>query len=282
MTVSSATVATVAHADQDEFGPVDEILGETARDLSDNPCLGRFSILVTCPLDIDGVSECCTADLLFGAQLEPEGEGERQLVGDLQASMQLSRSLSGVAGVTADGNEAWREFHTRYNPWIRRAVRAYRVRPSDRNDCAQEVWIAILCKLESFDTQRLPCRFGRWMATLIQNQIRVFLRRRVVAPDESLGHLESYPDRADRSPAAVYRQRTTQWAVREVLEELRGRLPAASFSVIELRWLRDASVPDTAAALGITCEQVHYRQYRAMKKLGQLLRVRGLDELGAI
>ncbi len=231
------------------------------------------------PPEIDGVSQCCTADLHFGAQIEPDGEGERQLVGDLQAGMQLSRSLSGVAGATADGNGAWRQFHARYNPWIRRAVRAYRVRPCDRDDCAQEVWSVILRKLESFDTQRVPCRFHRWLLTLIQRRIAGFLRRRLGNHSEGLGQLESYADRADLSPTTLYQRQTTRRLVREVFAELRERLPALTFAVIDLRCLKEESVPDIAARLGVTGEQVWYREYRAMKRLRQLLKMRGLDDL---
>ena len=48
--------------------------------------------------------------------------------------------------------------------------------------------------------------------------------------------------------------------------------------MLDLRRIKEESVPDVAARLGVTCEQVWYREYRAMKRLRQLLEMRGLDE----
>jgi len=215
---------------------------------------------------------------MLQAELETDQERERQFVADLQATRQRSRSLLGTPEATRGGIEAWQEFYARYNPWIRRAVRARRVRTCDLDDCVQDVWTLLLCKLDRFDCQRRPCRFRLWLLTMIQRQVARFSRRSVSDRGTSLGQLESYADRADLSPAAVCQRHRTMRLVREVFAQLRERLPAVSFKVMELRWLKEESVPDIAATLGITREQVWYRLYRARNKLCELLKMRGLDD----
>jgi hypothetical protein len=58
------------------------------------------------------------------------------------------------------------------------------------------------------------------------------------------------------SPAELYERRRVPRLVQEAIVELRQRLSAVSFSVVEQRWFGGDSVPEIAARLGLTCEQV--------------------------
>ena len=59
--------------------------------------------------------------------------------------------------------------------------------------------------------------------------------------------------------------------VREAVEALRGRATPVSHAVLQMRVLEGRGVDEVATALGLTPEQVWYRQHRLMGRLRELL-----------
>jgi RNA polymerase sigma factor (sigma-70 family) len=229
------------------------------------------------PLEFRGINQSDAPRLHAQAECEAGGGGEQQLVRDVQAYVRMLPSRLALRGVAPECSRAWREFYAEYNPLIRRVVRACRVRARDLDDCVQEVWTVLLRKLDTFDSQRLPWRFRAWLTTLVQHQVAGFFRRSVRDLGRDAADPEFCADRTDLSPADLYERRRDLRLVQEAIVELRRRLSAVSFSVVERRWFGGENVPEIAARLGLTCEQVWYREYRGLKKLRQLLLNRGVD-----
>ena len=51
------------------------------------------------------------------------------------------------------------------------------------------------------------------------------------------------------------------------MEEQRAQLSETNWRLLQMRCLEGRSVPEVASELGLTSEQVWYRQHRLMKKL---------------
>ena len=61
-----------------------------------------------------------------------------------------------------------------------------------------------------------------------------------------------------------------QWeleTLRTVLTELQGEVSEVNYRVLHMRLLEGRAVQDVATTLGLTREQVWYRQHRTLKKL---------------
>jgi hypothetical protein len=68
-----------------------------------------------------------------------------------------------------------------------------------------------------------------------------------------------------------HERRGVRGLVTDVLAELSGRVSASSYQILRLRWIEGRSLPEIAAALGLTPAQVRFRHHRVKQKFRRLV-----------
>lgn len=199
---------------------------------------------------------------------EPEGD-ERDLVRDTQDY--LDARAHGRTH-SARLNAAWERFYRLAAPLIRGGVRARGLSGADRDDCEQEIWTEVVAQLGQ--SRYDPARGGlrTWLSALARHKAMDVIRRRTRHPLESLddGALMALPGR-DPDPATEYEHHREEALVRRGLAELSRQVSECSYRVLLLRSIEERAVPEVAAALGLTPEQVRLRHCRVKRDLRQLV-----------
>lgn len=150
---------------------------------------------------------------------------------------------------------------------IARVLRRFPLQDTDRDDCRQAVWEAIL-----------TTRCGRfqggdptaWLATLARNKAIDFLRRRRRSPHISLVSDEVGPATGD-SERDRARARSI---IRPALERLEACSDPRSFLVFYLHWIEGWSLREAAEVVGLEPGPARQRHHRLMIKLRKLIGAR--------
>jgi RNA polymerase sigma factor (sigma-70 family) len=181
-------------------------------------------------------------------------------------------------GVTPSAHlaAAWEQFYSALDPQIRRGVALNRVPMPDRSDCIQEIWLAIVSRLEHFRPDPSRARLRTWVAALVRNISINCIRNRHRHPLEQLDATQTLTIPATESTAAESLERTaTQSLVQEALKDRSVRVSPDSFRVLYARWIEGRTIPEIAADLNLSPQQVrarHYRVIRRFHRFAQLLR----------
>jgi RNA polymerase sigma-70 factor, ECF subfamily len=181
---------------------------------------------------------------------------------------------------------ATEELLGRYRPQLRRMV-AIRLDPLlrarfDPSDVVQSV-LAEAARKMMVALNNEPERFYPWLRQLAWDRLARLYRDHVRTEKRSVDREE--PNWQAQVADDSMLQLADQLAARQlgphslaVREETRGRvrtaltrLPATDREVLVLRFLERLDITDTAAALGISESAVKSRQFRAIRRLGQLL-----------
>ena len=165
---------------------------------------------------------------------------------------------------------AWDEFYRVYDGLMRRFAIARGLVGSDVDVCLQAVWMEVASRLGSFERPPSQAGLRSWLYMLVRSKAGDLLRRRRRRPAESLDVArEAGHEPADREsdPSRLMEQDWERALLETLLEELREEITEINWRLLRMRCLEGREVPDVAAELGLTSEQVWYRQRRLMRKL---------------
>ncbi len=112
---------------------------------------------------------------------------------------------------------AWNRFYGYYVPKLRHAFARWNLPVAERDDCFQEVWVAVVAQLPQFRRDGVAS-FSTWLITLARNKRADALRHRGIHRVEGLfddSLLGIGPD-----PATAYECHEVRQQVRAVLAEL--------------------------------------------------------------
>ena len=173
---------------------------------------------------------------------------------------------------TLDLVAAWERFYQLHDPLIRRCIGMHHVTEPDLSDCVQEVWKDIVAGLGHFVCDPARASVRTWIITLAHHKAVDVVRRRARHPHQSLSPelASSLPDH-DGDPALCHERLRTVGYVHRMLDALAGQVSDRSYQVLVLRSIEERPVPDVAARLGITSEQVRFRHCRAKRELRRLV-----------
>ena len=134
----------------------------------------------------------------------------------------------------------------------------------DRDDVFQQTITNALRRFEQF---RGDSAFLTWLCKIAVNERQQLIRKqrpgRFISIDEEM---HEWP-LACQAPSSfdIYRQRETQQSLYEAV----GKLPPTLRVVVELRFLNDLSLLDTAKLLGLSLSAAKSRCFRAKKLLAK-------------
>jgi RNA polymerase sigma-70 factor (ECF subfamily) len=172
--------------------------------------------------------------------------------------------------------QAWQEFYRVYSELIRRFVISHGVRGADADDCVQEVWSAVSLKLAEFVHPGNKPGLRSWLYTVVRSKTTDVIRGNIRRSSHDLDALIEKgvePESDEPDPAQVTEQQWDAAMVNTAMDELRRQAPEVNCRVLEMRVMEGRSEAETAAALGLTPEQVRYRKHRTQRKLQALLAV---------
>lgn len=173
--------------------------------------------------------------------------------------------------------DAWERFFLLYRPLVRRVVKAHVAR-SDRDDCAQQAWVAVLRALESSVYDPLRGTLRCWIYRIIRNRVVDFLRTASRQQLQLEPDLEGIPCYRELDPRTANEREEERQLVRHVLDHLRAEVSEANYRIVHLRWIEGRDFLEIAAQLNLTCAETHYRKYRIKKRLVALLRAHAQRE----
>jgi RNA polymerase sigma-70 factor (ECF subfamily) len=196
-------------------------------------------------------------------------EPESALLRGAQRYLDSRRLHGDVDPLSAD---SWERFFHEYVAVVNAAVERSLRSESDRLDCAQQIWAAIISRLPGFHYDPALGHARDWLMALIRHALADYLRHLRRHPLRRLG-TRSVDDLQGREPdpAARYEQSSVQAEVRAALAALRGRVPERSYQVLYLRWFEGLSAAEIASRLGMRPEQVRLCHLRMIRKLRRLL-----------
>jgi RNA polymerase sigma factor (sigma-70 family) len=165
---------------------------------------------------------------------------------------------------------AWQDFYRVYDELIRRFVIAHGVRSADVDDCVQDVWSEVATRLVHFRRPGDRPGLRAWLYTVVRSKATDLRRRNarhcarslddaIEAGDEPCGN--------ESQPADVYQRQWEKALLWTVLAELRSEVSDRNFRVLHMRLIEGRGVAEVATVLGLTSENVWYRQHRMLGKL---------------
>jgi RNA polymerase sigma-70 factor (ECF subfamily) len=174
----------------------------------------------------------------------------------------------------------WEDFYRLYAPQVAGRLARYFPKRMERDDAFQEVWLTLTTKLPEFQWQHGFGGFRTWLGKLIDHKAVDLIRRQRRNPAAALSELaanEWETVAADGDLGQVLERRSLGQVVQMIVADLRPRINAANFSILQLHYWQGLSVRHIAARLGLTPEQVWSRLHRVLQKLRPAL-VRSLGK----
>jgi len=168
----------------------------------------------------------------------------------------------------------------RFEPQVRRLVRAHRPRAVPEDDLVQEVFLAIFTRLDQY-RERDGIPFAHWLSRLTINLCRDALRserRRRPTPSLSAETLQWIGSLvADPAPPV-----DELLAARAAVEALLSQLPPDDRLLLTLLSLEERSLEEVAALTGWNRTVLKVRAFRGRRRLRdsarRLLSMEGVDE----
>jgi len=165
---------------------------------------------------------------------------------------------------------AWDEFYRVYDLLMRRFAFSRGLSGSDVDDCVQAVWLEVATGFCEFEHAADHSGLRSWIYTLVRSKAGDLLRKRARRPAESLDAARAVghePVDREADPTKLMDRQWERALLETLLEELRQEVSETNWNLLRMRCLEGRDVPEVAAALGLSSEQVWYRQRRLMKKL---------------
>lgn len=165
---------------------------------------------------------------------------------------------------------AWGRFVSLYSPLLFAFARRAGMNDSDAADVVQDVFLILMAELPGFEYDTARKNFRGWLKTITVNKCRECQRRRVVPPGGDDVGLSRIVD--DATVEAFWESEFRQRLVARALEIMQDEFEPATWQACWQTTVKDRSVTDVAAELGITVNAVYVARSRVLRRLREELR----------
>jgi RNA polymerase sigma-70 factor (ECF subfamily) len=169
--------------------------------------------------------------------------------------------------------ESWRVFHELYEPLLHGYVRSRGLSDDDARDVVQEVFIALLRALPTFELDRSRGRFRTWLWQVTMNAIATAKRRgnrrdRAEGGWRERGAAGETPSDDDSEIAwrKAHRRRVLEHAMNQVREQSQEK----TWHCFDQHILRRRPSAEVAAELGMTANAVFVNASRVLARVRAL------------
>ncbi len=171
-----------------------------------------------------------------------------------------------IARAQNGDGEAFGRLYDQYAPALYRFIAVKVSTKQEAEDLMHEVFLSAWQKLPTFEEQGFP--FGSWLYKIARNRTIDYYRTKKVAAsiDDEEGGFDQLPDHNVKIEAAVDQQFDID-AIKGALNQLNPE----QREVIELRFMAELSPVEIAGIVGKKEGTVRIIQFRALKKLKEIL-----------
>ena len=174
-----------------------------------------------------------------------------------------------------DNNEAWKEFHTRYEPRIMNWCRRYNLQESDALDVTQEVLGKLVRAMQTFEYQPARGSFRGWLKTVTNNAIRDFLKT-LSRPGRGSGDTQTHrqmeilkSEEALSALASTIEEEGERELLREAEQRVKARVQPHTWQAYKMTVLESCKSSEAAEKLQIPVSDVYVAKSRVIKLLRQ-------------
>ncbi len=168
---------------------------------------------------------------------------------------------------------AWEQFYTSCNNMLRRFIGRQGMQGNDLEDCLQNAWIRLIQNLPHFEYDPSRGAFRTWLFSVAHSSTVDYLRRkgrnRTIAFDQQ--EWMEPASHEDDSPSYHIEACEADDSAEHLLDRAKDLVSHENFRLMHMRWIEGRSVEETAQSLGISHQQVWYREHRLKKKMRDLL-----------
>lgn len=185
----------------------------------------------------------------------------------LAAAQRFLRTTASHDVCNAETFADWRRFYRECDRLIRRFARVYVKRNDDLDDCAQEVWVKLMAQLPGFEYDPSRGAFSTWLYRVVRDTtVSYFRHEHRFRKAEPLRSMRQPADEFGE-PSRGMEQAESAGEAARMLMVIRRAVSRPNYELLQMRWVQGRSVAEAAEALGLTQQQVWYREHRARKKL---------------
>ena len=164
-----------------------------------------------------------------------------------------------VSSVGATSIEKWHDMYVEHAPAVHAFI-ARRTRPALAEDMTAEVFVRAFRAWSTYDERGVPVR--AWLLRIAYNLIVDESRRATPASAADNDAMEAVLPALPSAEHEALLRSDSHALLRAVM-----LLPEAARSAVELRYIQELSVEETAAVLGVSHDVVRARAHRGLKAL---------------
>ncbi len=171
-----------------------------------------------------------------------------------------------IARAQTGDTQAYGKLYDQYAPAIYRFIAAKVATRQEAEDLMHEVFLSAWQKLPTFQEQGFP--FGSWLYKIARNRTIDYYRtkKQNASIDDEQAGFDQLPDLGMKVEAAVDQQFDID-AIKGALSQLNDE----QREVIEMRFMSDLSPAEIASIIGKKEGTVRIIQFRALKKLKEII-----------
>lgn len=158
-----------------------------------------------------------------------------------------------------------------YTPLLHAWAGRHAVQSADADDLVQEVFAVVVRQLPSFEHNRRPGAFRRWLRIILVHRLRDFWRARRHRPEAAggsdiLARLAELED-PDSGLSRLWDQEHDRHVVRQLLERIEGEVTPSTWQAFRRVTLEGRDEGAVAAELGLSVNAVFIAKSRVLQRL---------------
>jgi len=177
-----------------------------------------------------------------------------------------------LAGLSAEVTD-WEDFYLSYNRIIQRFSVACGMQDCDVDECTQEVWLAVVHSLKSFELDSSRARFRSWLYRIVRNKAADLVRDRIKHTAISLNDSSRNFQLQDNTPPPLSRI-VAAWkseVLREAIAGLKERANPRDFAIFVERTVRKNDAATVAESWSLSEGAVRVVDHRLRKQLQEII-----------
>ncbi|QVL32690.1 sigma-70 family RNA polymerase sigma factor [Telmatocola sphagniphila] len=179
----------------------------------------------------------------------------------------MQTSLSLLAQVQAQENDAWSRLYTLYEPLIRHWILRDPIARLEAEDLVQDVMLSVQTHVMLFEHKR-EGSFRKWLRVITVNRIAQFLRkRRPQQVAESIFELFAHPDNPLEEE---WNKEYDRHVIRKLLEMVRPEFGEKTWRIFEMTEFEGIPSGEAARQLQVTPGTVYMARNRILSRLREI------------
>lgn len=163
--------------------------------------------------------------------------------------------------------EAWGDFVAVYRPALVRFALRKGMQPTDAEDLAQTVFVAVAGAVGRWEVDERRARFSTWLYTIANRQVIDELRRRTPVVGGTTADIRLAEEAARGEDSRLLRTEVRRQLFHRAASDVRAEFPEASWTAFWLTAVEGLAAAEVAPRVGKTVGAVYAARARVMRRL---------------